>query len=91
MRHLNLHEYQSKNLMESYKINTQKFEIAETLEKAGKAAKSLGKCLKLKFILEVYTGELIKILMKGKCTTVVSRASAHSRVSTHVPHFKGPL
>ena len=24
-------------------------------------------------------------------TTVVSRASAHSRVSAHVLHFKGPL
>ena len=41
--HLNLHEYQSKKLMESYKINTQKFEIAETPEDAGRAAKNLGK------------------------------------------------
>ena len=47
VRHLNLHEYQSKKLMESYKINTQKFEIAETPEEAGRAAKSLGKCEKL--------------------------------------------
>ena len=31
--------------MESYKINTQKFEIAETPEAAGKAAKNLGKFL----------------------------------------------
>ena len=41
--HLNLHEYQSKKLMESYKINTQRFEIAETPEEAGRAAKNLGK------------------------------------------------
>ena len=41
--HLNLHEYQSKKLMESYKINTQKFEIAETPEEASRAAKNLGK------------------------------------------------
>lgn len=46
VRHLNLHEYQSKKLMESYKINTQRFEIAETPEEAGRAAKNLGKCLK---------------------------------------------
>ena len=40
---MNLHECQSKKLMESYKINTQKFEIAETPEDAGRAAKNLGK------------------------------------------------
>ena len=43
VRHLNLHEYQSKKLMETYEINTQKFEIAETSEEAGRAAKKLGK------------------------------------------------
>ena len=42
VRHLNLHEYQSKRLMEAYKINTQRFEIAETPEEAGRAAKDLG-------------------------------------------------
>ena len=44
VRHLNLHEYQSKKLMESYKINTKRFEIAKTPEEAGRAAKNLGKC-----------------------------------------------
>ena len=47
VRHLNLHEYQSKKLMETYKINTQKFEIAETPEDASRAAKNLGECVDL--------------------------------------------
>ena len=29
--------------------------------------------------------------MKAQLTTIVSRASAHSWVSTHVPNFKGSL
>ena len=42
MRHLNLHEYQSKKLMEKYGVETQRFEIGETPEKVGKAARELG-------------------------------------------------
>lgn len=43
VRHLNLHEYQSKRLMKQYGINTQHFEMAETPEEAGRVAKELGK------------------------------------------------
>ena len=42
VRHLNLHEYQSKKLMERFSINTQKFELAETASEAAAAAKNLG-------------------------------------------------
>ena len=67
VRHLNLHEYQSKKLMESYKINTQKFEIAETPEEAGRAAKSLGKYLKRNnFSTQMYNSYYLKYSqMKG--------------------------
>lgn len=41
-RCLNLHEYQSKELMSKYNIGVQKFIIAETAEDAGSAAKKLG-------------------------------------------------
>eukprot|EP00126_Sphaerothecum_destruens_P007853 Sdes_comp20015_c0_seq4m12707 len=30
VRHLNLHEYQSKKLMESYKVNTQRFRVVDS-------------------------------------------------------------
>ena len=43
VRHLNMHEYQSKRLMEQYNINTQKFFLAESPSEAGNAAKKLGK------------------------------------------------
>ncbi|XP_064399963.1 succinate--CoA ligase [GDP-forming] subunit beta, mitochondrial-like [Halichondria panicea] len=42
VRHLNLHEYQSKRLMEKFSINTQKFQLAETASEAATAARSLG-------------------------------------------------
>ena len=42
MRHLNLHEYQSKRLMERYGVNTQRFKMAVTAQEAGEAAKELG-------------------------------------------------
>ncbi|KAG0345151.1 Succinate--CoA ligase [GDP-forming] subunit beta, mitochondrial [Podila humilis] len=41
VRHLNLHEYQSKQLMTKHNINVQKFAIAETVEQAANAAFSL--------------------------------------------------
>ena len=48
VRHLNLHKYRSKNLMELYKINTQKFEIAETPEAGRQSSKEPGQVLKKK-------------------------------------------
>lgn len=42
VRHLNLHEYQSKRLMEKFSITTQKFELAETALEAANAARNLG-------------------------------------------------
>ena len=42
-----------------------------------------------KCILNTIFCTIMKVARLGKVTTtVVSRASAHSRVSTHVPHFK---
>eukprot|EP00052_Salpingoeca_macrocollata_P034356 m.11224 g.11224 ORF g.11224 m.11224 type:complete len:437 (+) comp6339_c0_seq1:13-1323(+) len=41
VRCLNLHEYQSKGLMQDYKINVQKFKTADTWEEAQKFAKDL--------------------------------------------------
>ena len=43
MRHLNLHEYQSKLLMEQYGCNTQKFKIATSSQEATVAATDLGR------------------------------------------------
>ena len=43
VRHLNLHEYQSKELMDQYGVSTQKFIIAKSPQEAGKAARELGK------------------------------------------------
>lgn len=40
-RFLNLHEYQSKEMMASYGLNTQKFRIIQSAEEAGEAAQSL--------------------------------------------------
>ena len=42
-RSLNLHEYQSKELMQNYGITIQKFKTSETPEGAGAAAKDLSK------------------------------------------------
>lgn len=42
VRFLNLHEYQSKALMEKYGVNTQRFLVATTPDEAEKAAKKLG-------------------------------------------------
>ena len=42
VRYLNLHEYQSKQLMEQHGINTQQFKIAATAEEAERAARELG-------------------------------------------------
>lgn len=44
LRCLNLHEYQSKELMSRYQINTQKFKVAKTADEAAKAATELGAC-----------------------------------------------
>ncbi|XP_019851953.1 PREDICTED: succinate--CoA ligase [GDP-forming] subunit beta, mitochondrial-like isoform X2 [Amphimedon queenslandica] len=41
-RSLNLHEYQSKDLMLNYGVTIQKFQTADTPERAGAAAKELG-------------------------------------------------
>ncbi|KAF9186840.1 Succinate--CoA ligase [GDP-forming] subunit beta, mitochondrial [Haplosporangium sp. Z 11] len=41
VRYLNLHEYQSKQLMAKHNVNVQRFAIAETVEQAEIAAKSL--------------------------------------------------
>ena len=41
LRHLNLQEYQSKELMVKYGINTQKFRMAETPQQADRAVKEL--------------------------------------------------
>jgi acyl-CoA synthetase (NDP forming) len=45
VRHLNLHEYQSKELMNRFGITVQKFKTAETPEEAGDAAYQLGTTL----------------------------------------------
>ena len=42
VRNLNLHEYQSKDLMEKYGVAVQKFRIANTPEEADRAARELG-------------------------------------------------
>ena len=41
-RHLNLHEYQSKRLMEQYGCNTQRFKIAASTREAQTATSELG-------------------------------------------------
>ena len=41
VRYLNLHEYQSKQLMAKHNINVQRFAIAETVEQAENAAVGL--------------------------------------------------
>ena len=42
VRWLNLHEYQSKQLMEEYGVAVQKFEVCETVRDAEGAAQRLG-------------------------------------------------
>lgn len=44
VRYLNLHEYQSKQLMAKHNINVQRFAIAETVEQAENAALGLSTC-----------------------------------------------
>ncbi len=39
VRHLNLHEYQSKNLLEKYGVQVQKGRVADTSAEAGSVAK----------------------------------------------------
>lgn len=41
VRHLNLHEYQSKQLMEKYGINVQRFRMARNPQEAGEAVRDL--------------------------------------------------
>ena len=41
VRHLNLHEYQSKELMAKYGVNTQKFQVADTPAAAEAGARAL--------------------------------------------------
>ncbi|KAF9153889.1 Succinate--CoA ligase [GDP-forming] subunit beta, mitochondrial [Linnemannia schmuckeri] len=41
VRHLNLHEYQSKQLMAKHNVNVQRFAIAESIDQAENAAKGL--------------------------------------------------
>ncbi|KAF9145953.1 Succinate--CoA ligase [GDP-forming] subunit beta, mitochondrial [Mortierella sp. GBA39] len=41
VRHLNLHEYQSKQLMAKHNVNVQRFVIAESIEQAENAARGL--------------------------------------------------
>ena len=50
VRNLNLHEYQSKALMEKYNVRVQRWRLAKTPEEAEEQAKDLGK-LKYKNIL----------------------------------------
>lgn len=40
-RFLNLHEYQSKEIMANYGLNTQKFRIIQSVQEAREAAQSL--------------------------------------------------
>lgn len=42
-RHLNLHEYQSKQLMNSFGLNTQRFKIIEAAEDVDQATRELSK------------------------------------------------
>ena len=42
VRHLNLHEYQSKELMQKYNISIQKFKAVDNAKDAEKAAQDLG-------------------------------------------------
>ena len=42
VRMLNLHEYQSKKLMEEYGCNTQRFKMASSTQEAQSAATELG-------------------------------------------------
>lgn len=42
VRHLNMHEYQSKQLMRKYDISVQRFNVADNPEEAERAVKSLG-------------------------------------------------
>jgi len=41
VRHLNLHEYQSKELMAKHGVNTQKFRVADSASAAEAAAREL--------------------------------------------------
>lgn len=43
VRHLNLHEYQSKQLMAKHNVNVQRFAIAESIDQAENAARGLSK------------------------------------------------
>ena len=45
VRYLNLHEYQSKELMAKYNVAVQKFRTAETAEEAAANAASLSACV----------------------------------------------
>ena len=44
-RNLNIHEYQSKELMDKFGITTQKWRLVNTIDQAEEQAKSLGKLL----------------------------------------------
>jgi len=55
IRHLNLHEYQSKALMEKYGVRTQKFKVASTPEEAEKAARDL-KVNEIVFKAQIHAG-----------------------------------
>ena len=53
--------------MESYKINTQKFEIAETPEEAGRAVKNLGKFFFFFPVLHTYV--FVHNIIMSACIT----------------------
>ncbi|KAF9407471.1 Succinate--CoA ligase [GDP-forming] subunit beta, mitochondrial, partial [Podila epigama] len=55
VRHLNLHEYQAKQLMAKHNINVQRFAIAETVEQAENAAKGL-KAEEIVIKAQIHTG-----------------------------------
>lgn len=42
VRHLNLHEYQSKQLMEKHAVNVQRFRMADSPAEAKEAVRALG-------------------------------------------------
>ena len=61
VRHLNLQEYQSKQLMSQFGINVQKFKTAESADEAGRAAKELGRFVFKKKLTVVIPLELYLI------------------------------
>lgn len=61
VRHLNLHEYQSKQLMAKHNVNVQRFAIAESIDQAENAARGLSKYISMMY--EKKSGNYVMIAL----------------------------